>query len=120
MAYVLCIYICSLSRNKKSSRVFQNNMVSEPMAIRAEAAAERDGGERGVLLAALAPPLRDAEEERAALGGASRRRGRRSGQPRRRWRTSRGRVETGGSGRGEVGHSRSGWVLGTPRGWPQP
>ena len=68
MAHVLCIYICSLSRNKKSSRVFQNNMVSEPMAIRAEAAAERDGGERGVLLAALAPPLRDAKEERAALG----------------------------------------------------
>jgi hypothetical protein len=37
------------------------------MAIRAEAAAERDSGERGVLLAALAPPLRDAKEERAAL-----------------------------------------------------
>jgi len=28
MAHVLCIYICSLSRNEKSSRVFQNNSPS--------------------------------------------------------------------------------------------
>ena len=76
MAHVLCIYICILSRDKGSSRVFQINMVSE-LAILAKAAsgAERSartpGGGRagaGDQLAALAPPLRDAEEERAALG----------------------------------------------------
>jgi len=99
MAHVLCIYICILSRNNGSSRVFQINMVSE-LAILAKAAsgAERSartpGGGRagaGDQLAALAPPLRDAEEERAVLGSASRQRGRRSSAPRWRRRARRGR-----------------------------
>ena len=79
-----------LARDEVKVMVEDDTLVIRGEHKKEDSAEGADAGERGVLLAVLGLPLRDAEEERAALGPASLRRARRGPRPRP-WRGSRRR-----------------------------